>query len=89
MQQVSFSRGSGATSLTLYSWMTPFCMWLSGGSHETLMLELLLGCTTVTVTALGGALGTERTHAQKKQESRKLKTSREERIAKFCCWFLT
>lgn len=41
--------------------MTPFCVWLGGGSHDTLMLELLLGFTTVTVTALGGALGTERT----------------------------
>lgn len=43
--------------------MTPFCVWLGGGSHETLMLELLLGFTTVTVTALGGALGTERTRS--------------------------
>lgn len=40
--------------------MMAFCMRLGGGSQETLMLELLLSFTVVTVTALGGALGTER-----------------------------
>lgn len=43
------------------------------------MLELLLGFTTVTVTALGGALGTERTQADTtrlKSESRTLQATR-------------
>lgn len=50
-----------AQTFTLYSWMTPFCMWLGGGSQEMVKvtLVLLLGFTTATVTALGGALGTE------------------------------
>lgn len=59
--------------------MTPFCMWLGGGSHEMLMLELLLGFTTVTVTALGGALGTKRTRVdttQLESESRTLNATR-------------
>lgn len=50
-------------------------MWLGGGSHEMLMLELLLGFNAVTVTALGGALGTEGTQADTtrlKSESCKL-----------------
>lgn len=46
-----------------------------------LMLELLLGFTAVTVTARGGALGTEGTQkaesCQLKRESRKIKRSRE------------
>lgn len=44
-----------------------------------LMLELLLGFTTVTVTALGGALGTERTQADTtrlKSESCTLRATR-------------
>lgn len=50
-------------------------MWLGGGSHETLMLELLLGFTAVTVTALGGALGTEETQRSQKAESYELKAA--------------
>lgn len=38
-----------------------------------LMLELLLGFTAVTVTARGGALGTEGTQWRQKAESRQLK----------------
>lgn len=55
-------RFEAATSevFTLYSWMMPFCMLLGGGSHETMMLEVLLCFTVATVTALGGALGTNR-----------------------------
>lgn len=43
-----------------------------------LMLELLLGFSTVTVTALGGALGTEGTQADRtrlKSDSRKLQAT--------------
>lgn len=43
---------------TLYSWMTPFCISLGGGSQETLTPEELLSFTVAAVTALGGALGT-------------------------------
>lgn len=54
-------------------------MWLGGGSHEMLMLELLLGFTTVTVTALGGALGTEGTQADRKVKIRILQAAGNER----------
>lgn len=40
--------------------MTPFCISVGGGCHDTLMLELLLSLTVATVTARGGALGTAR-----------------------------
>lgn len=72
---LSSVRVAGALPFTLYSWMTPFCMWLGGGSHETLMLELLLGFTAVTVTALGGALGTEGTQRSQDTETYELKAA--------------
>lgn len=65
--------------------MTPFCMWLGGGSHEMLMLEMLLGFTIVTVTALGGALGTEKTQADTTQLKSEVTRKHESREANTYC----
>lgn len=71
---------------TLYSRMTPLCVRLGGGSHETLTLELLFCFSRDTWTALGGALGTERgqrefkpQHRQERFEAMKAETCKKQR----------